>query len=379
MSWSADPVVWNKIMNRQAVHQLVAGYSNGDAISNEARTLRAWFKKWGCDSEIYCEASRILPELRKDSRDISLLQSDLNPNDIVILHLSIGSEVNDIFPKCTCKKVVRYHNVTPENYFRALDEHLAGLLGRGRVQMKALVNSADVNLADSAYNASELVEAGYKDVKVLPLALELRRLEAKPNQEVMEKYNDGKLNVLFVGRCVPNKRLEDLLYAFYYLQKFQNPNCRLIHVGSFAGTEAYLAMLQSLKRDLKLEHVNFVGSVPESDLCAYYKVADVFLCMSEHEGFGIPILEAMQAGIPVMAYASSAVPETMNGAGFLFQEKIFDELAVWISRLAEEGPLKRSVLEGQKKRLESYEKQDVESLLLNHLKPLINTDILHHV
>ncbi|MDF3127744.1 glycosyltransferase family 4 protein [Kiritimatiellaeota bacterium B1221] len=358
-------------MATRAIHQLLAGYSNGDAISNEARTLRSWFQKWGFESEIYCEAARILPELRKVSRDVSTLLTDVDEGDVVMLHLSIGSDVNDILPQLKCKTVIRYHNVTPEGYFRALDEHLAGLLAKGRVQMKALAGVADLNLAVSSYNAGELSEAGYQDIQVLPLALELRRLDAKPNREVIEKYRDGKINVLFVGRCVPNKRLEDLLYAFYYLQKFQTPNCRLIHVGSFAGAEAYLAMLQSLKRELGLEHVNFVGSVPEADLCAYYQVADLFLCMSEHEGFGIPLLEAMQAELPVMAYASSAVPETMAGAGFLFKEKIFDELAAWIPRLAGEGVLREEILAGQRRRLEAYDAQDIEGRLRELLQPLI--------
>lgn len=357
-------------MNRRAIHQVLAGYSNGDAISNEARTLRRWFREWGFESEIYCEASRILPELRKDSRDVSRLMSDVSSEDVVMLHLSIGSDVNEIFPQCDCKKIVRYHNVTPDVYFRALDEHLAGLLAKGRVQMKALAQVADLNLADSAYNAEELTEAGYPNAQVLPLALELRRLNARPNPEVLDKYQDDKINVLFVGRCVPNKRLEDLLYAFYYLQKFQNSNCRLIHVGSFAGTEAYLAMLLSLKRELGLENVFFEGSVPEADLCAYFQVADVFLCMSEHEGFGIPLLEAMQAKIPVMAYASSAVPETMAGAGFLFNEKIFDELAAWIPKFAEEGPIREEVLAGQNIRIQAYEDQDVESRLREKMAPL---------
>lgn len=359
-------------MAARAVHQLLAGYSNGDAISNEARTLRAWFRAWGVASEIYCEASRVLPELRKDSRNVSSLAAEVNPEDVVMLHLSIGSDVNDRFPDLPCKKVIRYHNVTPDGYFKALDEHLAGLLARGRMQVKALAGVADINVAVSSYNAAELEEAGYREVRVVPLALELKRLEAKPNREVLDKYADGKLNVLFVGRCVPNKRLEDLLYAFYYLQKFQTPDCRLIHVGSFAGAEAYLAMLQSLKRELKLEHVNFVGSVPEADLCAYYQVADLFLCMSEHEGFGIPLLEAMQAELPVMAYASSAVPETLDGAGFLFKEKIFDELAAWIPRLAEEGPLKNQLLSGQRERLKRYETQNVELMLRDILGPLLS-------
>lgn len=356
----------------RAIHQLVAGYSNGDAISNEARTLRSWFRNWGFRSEIYCESARILPELRKDARDLSLFLQESGPDDVVMLHLSIGSDVNDLFPKTAAKKVLRYHNVTPDRFFRAVDEHLAHLLARGRTQMAALRGVADLNLAASAFNAAELLEAGYQEAHVLPLALELRRLEAAPDPEVLAKYRDGKLNVLFVGRCAPNKRIEDLLYAHYYLQKFHRPDSRLIHVGSFAGTEPYLAMLQSVKRDLKLEHVDFVGSVPESHLCAYYQVADVFCCMSEHEGFGIPLLEAMQARIPVMAYASAAVPETMDGAGLLFHEKVFDELAAWTVRVAEPGPLREQILHQQEKRLQRYEDQHIEEQLKRFMLPLTN-------
>lgn len=356
-----------------AIHQLVAGYSNGDAISNEARTLRAWFREWGFESEIYCETARTLPELRKDARDLSGLLTETGSEDILLLHLSIGSEVNDVFPRCAGKKIVRYHNVTPDRFFRAVDDHLAHLLARGREQMKALAGVADLNLADSAYNASELIEAGYGEAHVLPLALELRRLEAAPDPEVMAKYQDGKLNVLFVGRCVPNKRLEDLLYAHYYLQRFHRPDSRLIHVGSFAGTEPYLAMLQSVKRELRLEHVDFVGSVPESHLCAYYQLANVFLCMSEHEGFGIPLLEAMQAEVPVVAYASAAVPETMDGAGVLFEDKVFDELGALVARVGQPGDLRNAVLEGQRARIARYEAQDILSQVKGFLEPFVGT------
>ena len=358
-------------MLTQAIHQLVAGYSNGDAISNETRTLRSWFREWGFRSEIYCETARTLPDLRKDARDCSLLLEEAGPEDLVILHLSIGSNVNDLFAKTKAKKVIRYHNVTPDRFFRAVDDHLAHLLARGRAQMKELASVADLNLAVSGYNAKELTEVGYQNVSVVPLALELRRLEAAPDAGILSKYQDGKLNVLFVGRCAPNKRIEDLLYAHYYLEKFQVPECRLIHVGSFAGTEPYLAILKSLKRDLKLKHVDFVGSVPESHLCAYYQVADVFMCMSEHEGFGIPLLEAMQAQLPVMAYDSAAVAETMDGAGLLFQEKIFDELAAWTAKLGVPGALRDNVLQQQQARLQRYEDQHIETQLKRILNPLI--------
>lgn len=352
------------------IHQLVAGYSNGDAISNEARTLRRMFGDWGAGGEIYCETSRILPELRKDARDVFRMPEEVDAEDVALLHLSIGSDVNDVFERLKCRKVIRYHNVTPDRFFRALNEPIAHMLARGREQMRRLAGVADVNTADSRYNAGELEEAGYTDVHVHPLVLELRRLESPPSPEVLRQYDDGRLNVLFVGRCAPNKRLEDLLHAMYYVQRYVDKEARLIHVGSFAGTEQYLALLQTLKRDLGV-CADFVGSVPEPDLCAYYQVADVFLCMSEHEGFGIPLLEAMQAGLPVMAYDSAAVGETMDGAGFLFREKLFDELAEWIVRLGRPGPLRDGILAGQEARLRRYREGKADHKLRELLSPLL--------
>lgn len=356
-------------MRVRGIHQLVAGFSNGDAISNEARKLKALFRSWGFESEIYCEAVRILPELRKEARDLPLAMAEIGAEDLVILHLSIGSDVNEVFPRLPGGKVLRYHNVTPPEYFRALNEHLAQLLTLGREQMRALANVADLNLADSQYNADELLANGYAHAHVHPLVLELKRLHAAPNAEVMQRYQDGKLNVLFVGRCAPNKRLEDLLHAFYYLQNFVEPESRLIHVGSFAGTEAYHAMLKAMVRDLRLKNVDMVGSVPEDHLCAYFRVSQVYLCMSEHEGFGIPLLEAMQAEIPVLAYASAAVPETMDGAGVVFHEKHFDEIAEWVLRAGREPQLRAVLLAGQRARIARYEAFDAETKLQEHLAP----------
>ena len=363
-------------MSVRAVHQLVAGYSPGDAISNEARGIRSLFRNLGYASEIYCEGGRILPELRQDARDLSAVHREVGAEDLVILHLSIGAEVNEIFPGLPGVKVIRYHNVTPPAYFRALNDHIARQLELGREQMQALAGVADLNLAVSRYNAAELEEAGYTDVKVHPLVLELKRLSERPDPEVLAKYADDKFNVLFVGRCAPNKRLEDLLHAFYYLQKYVNPNVRLIHVGSFAGTEQYLGMLKAISRELGLAHVNFVGSVPESHLCAYYQLADVFVCMSEHEGFGIPLLEAMQAGVPVLAYGSAAVPETMDGAGVVFHEKYFDEIAEWIWRVGRDAGVRERVLAGQQARLARYENDDAAGRLLAHLSPWLGADVL---
>ncbi len=357
----------------QRVHQLVAGYSKGDAISNEARKIRDLFRERGQGGDIFCELSRTLPELRKDAQDVNTAASVIRPEDLVILHLSIGSEVNEIFPALPGIKTIRYHNVTPAHYFKALNDHIAHQLERGRQQLRTLAGTAVLNMADSEYNAQELREAGYDNVQVSPLLLELRRLTDQPNAEILETFSDGMLNILFVGRCAPNKRIEDLLHAFYYVQKYIEPRSRLLHVGSFAGTEQYLAMLKAIARDLDLKNVNFVGSVPEDHLCAYYKVSDVFLCMSEHEGFGIPLLEAMQAEIPVLAYASAAVPETMGGAGLVFHEKLFDELAEWIVRAGRDPQLRNAILQTQHQRIKAYETSNPDARLLDLLAPYLTT------
>ena len=128
----------------RAIHQIVAGYAAGDAISNEARALRALFRSWGHESHVYCERKRILPELRGDARDLDAHRGDFRPQDVVLLHLSIGSDVNDVFPTLPGRKAILYHNITPPEFFRGVQEPTAHLLDRGRRQARALAGSAEV-------------------------------------------------------------------------------------------------------------------------------------------------------------------------------------------------------------------------------------------
>jgi glycosyltransferase involved in cell wall biosynthesis len=354
----------------RAIHQIVAGYSNGDAISNETRLLRGIFRSWGFESDIYCEHARILPELRKDARELGTLAGRLQADDVAFLHLSIGSQANLVFRDLKCRKALLYHNITPPEHFRAVNEQLAVQLKQGREQAASLARVAEVNLAVSAYNARELEHWGFPNPRVLPLVLDLDHIRGKPDRGMLKRYQDGMTNVLFVGRCVPNKRLEDLLHAFYYYKRL-NPNSRLIHAGSFAGTESYLALLYTLRKDLGLDDVDFVGSIPDAQLHACYASASVFLCMSEHEGFCIPLLEAMTWDVPVLAYAEAAVPETMDGAGVLFREKRFDLIAEMIHRLAVPGALRESVIAGQRDRIQRYRSRDLPAELREHLAPLL--------
>ena len=354
-----------------AIHQFVAGFSGGDAISNEARVMRAIFRDWGYGSDIFSESKRILPQLRNEAVDVSLAASTITKDDIVILHLSIGSIVNEIFKTLPCKKIILYHNVTPSHYFDLINKSTAYSLADGRRHVEELAGVADLVLADSRFNADELVAAGYGKVDVLPLVLDLDKLQDSVNKRAVKRFDDGLKNILFVGRCAPNKCIEDLVQAFYYYNKYVEPASRLIHVGSFAGVERYYYLVMAQARELGLENVYFAGSVPQDQLNAYYSISDLFLCMSEHEGFCIPVIESMVHNVPVLAYESCAVPETMDGAGVLFAEKKYEAIAEMMGELSSETSLRAAVLKGQQERVMRYNNRDLAEELRQLLAPLL--------
>ena len=353
-----------------AIHQFVAGFSNGDAISNEARVLRGIFRSWGYTAEIFSEPQRILPELRSEAHDALACRETLRADDVVLLHLSIGSAVNETFAALPCRKVILYHNVTPPEYFEFINKEIAHNLALGRRQVRSLAASADLTLADSRFNAEELRDMGYRDVEVLPLVLDLERLRDAPDRRILKRFRDGRVNVLFVGRCVPNKRIEDALRVFSIFVRTVEPHARFIHVGSYNGTERYYYFLLSHARELGLEHVVFTGSVPQHALNAYYRCADLFLCMSEHEGFCIPLIESMVHGVPVLAVAAAAVPETMERSGVLFADRNPGPIAETMGRVVRDSDLRRALVLRQNQRLAAYAERDLEAELKRHMTPV---------
>ncbi|MBI2440105.1 MAG: glycosyltransferase family 4 protein [Lentisphaerae bacterium] len=355
----------------KAIHQLVAGFTPADAISNEALELRALFRRWGYVSEIFCEPNHTSPDLRAEARAATEAPGSIGPADIALLHLSIGSRVNDIFEGLNCRKALRYHNITPAHFFRGLQEELVHELAWGREQTRSLAKTAAVNLAVSSFNAAELTALGYADVRVVPLVLDFRAIGARPDSRVLRGLRDGRINILFVGRCVPNKRIEDALLAFFYFQKFVESAARFIHVGSFTGLERYQALLSAYAARLRLDPVVFSGTVTQNELSAYYQGAHLFLCMSEHEGFCIPLIESMAHDLPILAYAAGAVPETLSGAGVLVREKKWEEIAEMMGQLVRPGPLREAVLAGERQRLERYRQRDLSAELKTCLTPLL--------
>ena len=333
--------------------------------------MRDCFRSWGLKSDIVCDPPHILPQLRKEAVELARFIPACRPEDVVLLHLSIGSVVNETFARLPCRKAILYHNITPASYFEAVNRKTALDLARGREQTGRLAGVAAVNMADSRFNADELEAIGYRDVKILPLILNLDGLRQEVDRKTLRRFDDGRVNVLFVGRCVPNKKIEDALRAFDCFQKSVAPFSRFIHVGSFAGTERYYAMLLTQAKKWELDQVHFAGAATQPQLNAFYRCASVFLCMSEHEGFCIPIIESMACDVPVMAFAAAAVPETMDGAGILFREKRYEPVAEMLGRVTKDAALRAAVLRGQRERLARYRQRDLAAELRRHLSPLL--------
>lgn len=354
-----------------AIHQFTAGFAWHDAISNEANLFRRIFRSWGYRSEIYCDPRNISPDRCGEIRDIHTAETEVTSDDLVLLHLSIGSLANAIFPALHCRKAILYHNITPDHYFQFINPETARHLQRGRAEAANLAGAATVNLADSAFNAAELQQMGYHDVGVLPIVLDTDLLKAPPNKRLAACRRDGMHNIIFVGRCSPNKKIEDLLRTFAWYQKNITPLCRFTHIGSKSGTERYHAMLLAMCKELQLQHVQFTGSVSQADLNGYYQSADAFLCMSEHEGFCIPLLESMAHDVPVVACANAAVPETMDKAGILLHERRYDLAAEALYRVITDAKLRAGILAMQRERLARYRSRDLPAELQTALQTVV--------
>ncbi len=344
----------------KAIHQIVAGFRSGDAICEEALILRSLFRSHGFESEIFCDAGSMHPDSASDAVDLDALASRVHPGDITILHLSIGCRANLVFPTLSCRRCILYHNVTPAHYFERLNPPLAERLAQGRVQAAVLREAAEINLAVSSYNANELRCMGYRNVSVLPLIVNTDFQRGGIDESLRTSLTaDGYCNILFVGRVVPNKHHDRLLEVFYYFQRMIEPQSRLIIAGSSLGCEAYKILLLGSVNSLGLKNVKFTEFLSDAELNACYASATAFLCMSDHEGFCAPLLEAMAWDIPVFANAASAIPETMAGAGILFEEADTATIAETLGRVVRDPVLKQAVLERQRIRLVRYRSRDV--------------------
>jgi glycosyltransferase involved in cell wall biosynthesis len=226
------------------------------------------------------------------------------------------------------------------------------------------VDRCDLALGDSEFNRQELDALGFPVTGVLPVVPDFSHLALPANDLIARQFDDAWTNIIFVGRVIPNKRIENLITFFAAYKTRFNPRSRLLLVGSSGGFERYLTMLQDLVSRLRLPDVHFTGHVSNEELAAYYDVADIFLCASEHEGFCVPLMEAFHRRIPVVAWARSAVPATMDGAGVLYDRADPEEVAALIDLVVSDLALQDRILAGQDAALARLQARDFGGTLL---------------
>jgi glycosyltransferase involved in cell wall biosynthesis len=351
----------------RAVHQLVANFDVGDAIGNHVRALRRLLRGWGCASDVF--AQYVHGSLQKDARFYTRYREVSSPDAVVLFHFSIGSEVTSFFASLPDRRVMIYHNITPPEYFVGVNARVADRCRRGRWELARLRDVVDLALGVSDFNRAELDAAGFPRTGVLPILIDWEQY-AHPPVPALEAASGRGTTLLSVGRLAPNKRIEDLIKTYYFYRRL-DPDSRLVVVGTSVDTETYLAACQKLAAELGvLDQVVFPGAVSQAELCAYYRLASVYLCLSEHEGFCVPLLEAMHFGVPVVAYASTGIPGTLGDAGILVREKDFPTIAETVYRAATDAALREALTAGQRARLRAFDAPAIGARLREHLERL---------
>ena len=353
------------------VHQVLATLGYGDAIGHEVLGIQRVLKQAGFDSEIFVQtADKRLEDLTRDYRDL-LEASD--PSNILIHHFSIGSRASRIAYAVPDRQILVYHNITPPQFFIDVHEQLAEQCFKGRRELGIYPARVDLALGDSEFNRQELEALGFNPTGVLPVVPDFSHLDLEPNDLIAREFDDDWTNILFVGRIIPNKRIEDVIRYFHAYQRSFNPRSRLLFVGSYTGYEKYLAMLQELVASLGTSNVHFAGHVSDAELTAYYEVADLFLCASAHEGFCVPIMESFYKQVPVVAYAATAVPSTMDGAGVLYTTQEPLEVAALVDAVLSDDALYDAIIDKQDGALSRLQSKDFDGTLLRYVDQVLKS------
>lgn len=351
------------------VVQLCARLEFGDAVSNHVMEMDRAMRSWGFNTAVY--ANTLDEYGRQVAMPDSLYAPGAEPPDLLVYHYSLFCPNYEKYLETGSRKMLVYHNITPPEYFEAYDKGVAEFCRLGREFLSRL-SACDLALGDSEFNRLELVEHGFDPEKtgVLPIFVDYEGLGAGRSGSGPMAGRDG-FKVLFVGRSVPNKKVEDVLRAFYYYNRCVNSDSHLFVVGP-SWVERYDAQLRWLLDSLGLwPNVTFTGRVSDPDLASCYADADVFLCMSEHEGFAVPLVESMAFDLPVVAYASSAIPYTLDGAGLSFSRKDFPMVGELLERVRTDAALRRAMIDSQRARMAAFTHSAVKEALRNALERVL--------
>ncbi len=327
------------------IDQVVPTLASRDAIGGHTIQVRDLLRQMGLRSDVYY--ANASTDLLGEGRHIERL-GDVDPQGRWLLYqLSIGSPAARAFAQRPETKLVDYHNITPVELLDRWEPEVGDELRLGRSQMRQLAPLTTLAMADSAYNEGELKRAGYGLTAVAPLLVDIKELKGQADRALSARLTSeraqGGHDLLFVGKVAPHKAQHDLIKAFALYRRLYDPLARLRIVGGAIG-DAYPWALERFAELLGLrDAVEIPGSVTHAELVAYYRAADVFVCLSDHEGFCVPLLEAMVHRLPIVAYGAAAVPDTVGDAGIVLDSKEPSRVAAAIDLVVRDLNL-RSVL-----------------------------------
>jgi glycosyltransferase involved in cell wall biosynthesis len=335
------------------INQWVPAAHHGDAIGDSARRVRDLLRAMGHQSELY--ALTIDDDLRHEVRPFS--DPGATRGEATIFHYALPSPMTEAFAGLESGRVLQYHNVTPAAYFAPYDPALFRLAALGRDELATLAGRVDLALGDSEYNRQELEALGFGRTGVFPIAVDTARITQPAERPALDTLlDDGLVNFLFVGRIAPNKKIEDIIRLAEFYKRYVDAYYRFIFVGRFDVVPRYYSMIRALMAEFRFLNDRFVftGPVSDEELAVYYRHAAVYISMSEHEGFCVPLIEAMAADVPVLAYAAAAVPDTLGGAGVQFAPKDLEYAAELLGQLAFDDDFRSRVIAGQRRRLADF-------------------------
>jgi glycosyltransferase involved in cell wall biosynthesis len=351
----------------KAIHQFHSGSAFGDAVTNGMLYTKRILQELGFESKIYVE--HVAPALENEIEHFSKYVSD--ENNILFLHHSMGHDLDEWIEKLNDKIVLVYHNITPETFFEK-DSVFYNYSLKGRRQLELLREKSIASIGDSQLNVDELLSRGFdKDnSKVIPLLLDVDKIKSHDWSHDLYDRNSDTFNIVFIGRVAENKCQHEVIEIYNKFREKTNLKTKCFIVGGLSNDSYESNLYELIDKYGLADEVIITNKVSSEDLYSYYRLADIFLCMSEHEGFGVPLVESMVFDVPVIAYNSSNIKNTLNGGGILINEKDFDLVADIIYKLSINRVYRREIIYKQREAVKIYENNHIKLELMNFLKSL---------